>query len=176
MNSSSISARVSQATRVLGRSSVALVAAAAAGVLLPGSTHTFAQAPPAGSGPITISGFVRVIEGDTLEVSINGRRVGVGVVGIKALRGNSPCGKQSISLAYQLLPGRLTLQEDPLVSAFDARKRRMYRVLMPNGRPLAVELARAGLAHRKGEGIDDEDITAAEDDAKKSGKPCSDEQ
>ena len=54
-----------------------------------------AQAPSRGAGPLNVSGPVRVIDGDTLEVYIDGRQTAIGVIGIKAPRGNTACGRKA---------------------------------------------------------------------------------
>jgi endonuclease YncB( thermonuclease family) len=52
-------------------------------------------APPAGSGPVDVPGFVRVIDGDTIEFYLDGSRagngslVGVGLIGVEAPQGNT---------------------------------------------------------------------------------------
>ncbi|MCC7372444.1 MAG: hypothetical protein IT306_28790, partial [Chloroflexi bacterium] len=61
---------------------VALIAGA------PAATHAErvgpGGAPPAGSGSVDVTGYVRVIDGDTLEVGIEGSRMGVGILGLAA--------------------------------------------------------------------------------------------
>ena len=59
-------------------------------------------APVAGSGSVEIAGPVRVIDGDTIEAFIHGRRVGVGLIGIDAPMGNTACGRTATA-ALQLL-------------------------------------------------------------------------
>ena len=41
-------------------------------------------APPPGSGPVDLTGFVRVYDGDTFEALIDGKRARIGLAGINA--------------------------------------------------------------------------------------------
>ena len=50
-------------------------------------------APPPGSGPVETRGFVRVIDGDTVEALVRGKRVGIGLAGIDAPPINTDCGR-----------------------------------------------------------------------------------
>ncbi len=70
---------------------------------------------PAGPPASTINfrGFVRVIDGDTIEINLKGRRVGIGILGIDAPQGNTPCGRQATNALRQLFAGGLTLDDDP---------------------------------------------------------------
>jgi endonuclease YncB( thermonuclease family) len=146
------------------------------GAMLAAAAGTIAQAPPPGSGTVRITGPVRVIEGDTLEVNIEGRRVGVGVIGIVAPAGNTGCGRQAIQFAYSLLDAGVELEEDPGVPAFDRAKRRMYRVrLLPSRTPLALALASAGFANadpNAQEAIDRAEVEAAVAEARANARGC----
>ena len=62
-----------------------------------------AQAPPKGSGTIEITGPMRVIDGDTFEVYIDGRQTAIGIIGIKALRANTPCGRRAAQFTADLV-------------------------------------------------------------------------
>ncbi|OFW17193.1 MAG: hypothetical protein A3F70_09800 [Acidobacteria bacterium RIFCSPLOWO2_12_FULL_67_14] len=132
---------------------LALVAGAA--------TSVKAQAPPPGSGPVHFSGFVRVIDGDTFEVYINGHQTGIGIIGIKAPMGNTACGMAATQALWELMvEGNITLEEDPAI-AFDSRKRRMYYVVLSDGSSLAVNMAKTGFVLPTGEGREREDIVSA---------------
>src|SRR4051812_28490608 len=50
-------------------------------------------APAPKTGPFRPAGFVRVIDGDTMEASVDGKRIGVGVLGIDAPSYGTPCGE-----------------------------------------------------------------------------------
>jgi len=122
----------------------------------------FAQAPPAGSGPIDFSGYIRVIDGNSVEVYINGHQIGIGIVGIKAPEGNTPCGQAATAYLTELLSSyQVRLEEDPITPSFDERKRRMFRLVLPDKRSAAIALAEAGLVERTGDGIEANDIAAA---------------
>jgi endonuclease YncB( thermonuclease family) len=134
-----------------------------------------AQAPARGSGQRMVPGPVRVIEADTLEVWLDGSRVGVGVIGIKAPPGNTACGREAIKAASQLVADGIWLEEDLTLPSIDKRKRRMYRVSTASGQSLAQDLARAGLAGVESadtSALEFLDIAAAENDAKGVQRGC----
>src|SRR4051794_12007318 len=91
----------------------------AGSVSLANPTPTDAQrvgpggAPPPGSGPVDLRGFLRVADGDTFEAYINGQQVLVGVAGIEAPQANTDCGKQAVAQLRTLLRGGVHLDEDP---------------------------------------------------------------
>jgi micrococcal nuclease len=130
-----------------------------------------AQAPAPGGGPVTIAGPVRVIDGDTLEVRIDGRRVGVGLIGIEAPQGNTPCGKEAAATLARLVAGGLTLVDDP-EQAFDERTRRLYYATAPDGGSLPVALALAGVVRGNGRGAEGQAIAAAAREARARGVGC----
>jgi endonuclease YncB( thermonuclease family) len=127
------------------------------GILVALAPAIRAQAPAKGTGAVEALGPVRVIDGDTLEVYIDGKRTGVGIVGIKAPRGNSPCGKQATAFLHKLVNQidgqdariKLRFEEDSTVT-FDSRNRRMYHLKLPGGVSAGAELVRAGLANLNG--------------------------
>jgi hypothetical protein len=140
------------------------------------STSMQGQAPPAGSGPFVITDSIRVIEADTLEVLIEGRRVGVGLVGVKGPAGNTACGRQAIAALYQLLAAGIELHDDARMPTFDSRHRRMFRVaIRPTRASAAVTLARAGLVRADPaalEAAEHAEIAAAEMDARANRRGC----
>ena len=134
-----------------------------------------AQAPLRGTGSHSIDGPVRVIEGDTLEVRIEGRRVGVLVAGITAPHANTPCGQQAAAALQALVESGVVLHEDLGLPTFDQRLLRIYRVFDPAGRLVAEELARAGLvlpAEMVGSAVDRAVIAAAAAEAAASRRGC----
>lgn len=120
-------------------------------------------APPPGSGPIDYKGYVRVIEGDTAEIYPNGNQAGIGVIGIKAPPGNTPCGQAAIKFMQLLTKDGLYLAEEPAIG-FDAKKRRMYYGITRDNLNIALELVKAGVAHSSGEGKDKDELDAADID------------
>jgi endonuclease YncB( thermonuclease family) len=142
--------------------------------LLAASSLAAQQAPLDPPSQFTAS-RVRVIEGDTLEVWIDGIRLAVGVVGIKAPPGNTPCGKQAIAAVTALLAGSTWFDIDIKTSKLDKRYRRLYRVTTSNGQSLAIELAREGLASPQqadANARDYPDIVAARTDAQSAQRGC----
>ena len=126
-------------------------------------------APRPGSGPKDVSGFVRVIKGDTFEAYVDGQRSAIGIVGIEAPVANTDCGKQATAKLWSLVKDGLRLEEDPN-QTYDHRNRRMYRVKRPDGRDLAEELSRDGLVRATGKGTEKQRVVAAEADANSAGR------
>ena len=120
----------------------ALVSAALALLAAPPS----AQAPSRGSGWMPVTGPVRVIDAATLEIEVDGRRLGVAVAGIIAPPGNTPCGREAAAAAQELVAGGIELQEDLGLPSINKRLLRVYRVSLPSGGSLAEELVRSGYA------------------------------
>lgn len=105
----------------------------------------YGQAPAKGSGSVTPNGQIRVIDGDTLDVVINGRRVAVGLIGVDAPEGNTPCGKQAVQAMGILIHSGLRLDEDTGFT-FDIRTRRMYYARsQKDGHSLAVDMVNADM-------------------------------
>ena len=144
--------------------------------LISAGERASAQAPDRGTGPRMVPGPVRVIEGDTLEVFVDGTRVGVRVIGIKAPPGNTPCGREAIAATQALVSDGIYLDEDLLLPTIESRRKlRLYRVTTSNGRLLAEQLAEAGLAAEEPDdapGRDNANIRAAEAAAKGAGRGC----
>jgi endonuclease YncB( thermonuclease family) len=151
--------------RALGIMSIALWSAGAVA----------AQAPPSTPNQLSVSGRVRVIEADTLEVSVDGNRLAVGVVGIKAPPANTACGREAIGATTKMVADGILLDADPRLPSFDSRARRRYRVTTSNGRSVAVELALAGLAtadRSDANALDYSAIVAAQEEAKSVRRGC----
>jgi endonuclease YncB( thermonuclease family) len=131
-------------------------------------------APPPGSGPVDVTGFIRVIEADTVEIRIEGRQVGVGFVGIEAPMGNTACGRRAIDRLVTLLARGLLLEEDDdLDLTFDARGRRMYHaVSKADGSSLGAELVRTGFARSTGRGRERGALAALENEARAARRGC----
>jgi endonuclease YncB( thermonuclease family) len=118
---------------------------------------------------------MRVIEADTLEIWVNGARIGVGIIGIKAPAGNTACGREAIDVVTQLVGSGIWLDEDLALPAFDRRYRRLYRLTTAGGLPVAAELAMAGLVESEPADKQSQDypaIAAAEVQAKSAGRGC----
>jgi glucose/arabinose dehydrogenase len=156
---------------------VLLVAVAAATI-----TPTTAQrvddggAPPPGSGDVDVKGYVRVIDGDTIEVAIGGSRMGVGLIGIEAPPVNTDCGRAASDVLRELSVAGLHLKEEPDLY-LDERGRRLYRAITPGGRSVALELAARGLVRVGTVGQEHDALVAAAAEAEAAGRGCiSDEQ
>src|SRR6266540_5680836 len=77
-----------------------------------------AAAPSPGTGPITLTSFVRVVDGHSIDAVIDGRRVAITLQGVDTPQGNTRCGKQATELLKSLAKtarsrGGLRLVDDP---------------------------------------------------------------
>ncbi len=147
---------------------IPLVALAGLSVL---AAAAFCQAPPPGSGDQTITGFVRVIDGDTLDVWIGGHETAVGLIGFDAPSANTPCGKQAANALRALVRSGLRLEED-LSLTFDERKRRMYYPITPAGLDIALEMVSTGFARAVPQGRAAAALASAEAEARRLAKGC----
>src|SRR5215208_6214856 len=128
-------------------------------------------APPPGSGPIDYTGFVRVVDGDTIDIYLGGTQVLVGLIGADSPEGNTPCGREAAALLRMLTRGGVLLDEDPGLT-FDGRGRRLYYARTRDGRAIALELVTAGVARADGTGAESAQLAAAEADARAAGRGC----
>jgi len=133
------------------------------------------QTPPPGGGPpasIRFNGFVRVIDASTFDVFLNGRRTGIGLVGVKAPQANTECGQLAVQTVNTLLRGAtIDFDEDSSVKV-DSRKRKMYH-LRVNGDSLARKLVQNGLGDTTDEGDEQGDLSGDESQARGANAGCS---
>jgi glucose/arabinose dehydrogenase len=120
---------------------------------------------------MVIESFVRAIDGDTLEVRIDDDPVGVGLIGIDASEGNTPCGQRAWDMLQALVAGGVRLVEQRGL-AFDRRYRRLYHVRTLDGKLVATRLVRAGLARATGQGKHRRLLAAAQAEARKAKRGC----
>ncbi|MGI8549495.1 MAG: PQQ-dependent sugar dehydrogenase, partial [Dehalococcoidia bacterium] len=128
-------------------------------------------APPAGSGSIDLKGFVRAVDGDTLDVLINGNQVTIGLIGIAAPMGNTPCGRQATAALQKLVMGGVHLDEDPSLN-LDARQRRLYYARSRDGHSIALPLVQSSLVKADGNGRERNSLASAEAQARASRTGC----
>ncbi|MGH3116802.1 MAG: PQQ-dependent sugar dehydrogenase, partial [Gaiellales bacterium] len=122
---------------------------------------------------IDFKGFVRVIDGDTIEVRLNGRRAGIAIAGIDAPQGNTACGRTATQLLQGLVAGGVKLEDDPDPTLrVDGRKRLVFHVLTLNGGRIDQELVSAGAARSDGSGSDRSGLASLESAAKAARKGC----
>src|SRR5262245_41600056 len=76
------------------------------------STAESGGAPAPKSGPFRPAGFVRVIDGSTLEASVDGKRIGVGVLGINAPAYGTPCGDAARAQLQSLVGRGVVFRDD----------------------------------------------------------------
>jgi glucose/arabinose dehydrogenase len=128
-------------------------------------------APGPKAGPFQPKGFARVIDGDTFEANIDGRRAIIGVLGVEAAGGGTPCADAARSELRALIARGVTLQDDPS-NLFDNRQRRLYLVHTADGRSVAAALVAAGLAKANGLGPEAATLAAADARARQDTAGC----
>jgi glucose/arabinose dehydrogenase/endonuclease YncB( thermonuclease family) len=128
-------------------------------------------APHTGSGNLDFQGFVRVIEGDTVEIHLAGSQVGIGLIGIEVPMGNTVCGKQASGALQSLVRGGFFAEED-LATTFDSRGRRMYYGFARDRQPLGLTLVQNGFARASGQGKETATLRAAEAQARAEKRGC----
>ncbi|HEX2295851.1 MAG TPA: PQQ-dependent sugar dehydrogenase [Actinomycetota bacterium] len=146
--------------------------AAAAGIDRTGVQRVPAGGPPPhGSGDVRVEGYVRTIDGDTIEPLIGGNRVGVGLIGIDAPSGNTRCGAAAAGALGELVAGGVDLREGRGF-AFDERERRLYYGYTPDGRSLARVLVKRGFARPTGEGHETDALRRLARRARRAERGC----
>lgn len=130
---------------------------------------------PAGGTPpssgIQLEGYIRAIQGDTLDAGNARGRIGIGIIGVKVPGGNTPCGKQATAFTQDFVSDGVQLTEEPGLT-LDARKRRMYHVTAPDGRSLAEELVASGFARADGQGANRDRLAELEAAAREARRGC----
>ncbi len=127
-------------------------------------------APAAGTGNRTVRGFVRVIDGESIDVYVNGLRSAIRLAGIEAPPLRTACGQLAARGLQLLLAGGVDLEDDPL-EAFDQRRRRAYH-FRKLGNIVALDLLRAGLVRTVGVGRYRTEFRAAEQHARTFRRGC----
>ncbi len=124
----------------------------------------------AGTQAIPVSG-VRVITGDTIEVSLDGHRTGIRILGVEAPPPLTSCGRQATSLLRRLSSGQLTLETDAS-RKLDARGRRLLYLYTTDNRSVSLLLVRSGVARATGQGKDRQALAMAQARAKAAHRGC----
>jgi endonuclease YncB( thermonuclease family) len=120
---------------------------------------------------VELEGFVRAVQGDTLDARLSNRRIGIGIIGIRAPQGNTPCGKEATAFVQGLVnDGAMVEKEAGLGS--DGRYRRMYRVTTLDGRSVAEEVVAAGFARADGQGASRDRLAELETAAREARRGC----
>ncbi|OAI43833.1 hypothetical protein AYO38_10375, partial [bacterium SCGC AG-212-C10] len=112
-------------------------------VLLGSPADGYAQSAPVDS--FVHNGFIRVIDGDTVEIWHNNSRLGIGYVGIDAPEGNTACGQAATARQWELLGGGAQFTS-PAGLAQDTKGRRMYAVSTLGGQSIEEILVSEGFA------------------------------
>jgi endonuclease YncB( thermonuclease family) len=120
--------------------------------------------------PVELQGYVRAIQGDTLDARLFNRRIGIGIVGIQAPPGNTPCGKEATAFVQGLVnDGAMVEAEAGLASE---PSRRLYHVSTLDGRSVAEAVVTAGLARADGQGRNRDRLTELEAAARDARQGC----
>ena len=128
-------------------------------------------APEPRNGPFRPAGYVRAIDGESLEALIDGRRTGVAVLGVAAPMLGTPCGDAAKAQLQALIGRGVTLADDP-GNQFDSRQRRIYHISTSDGRSVAAAMVGAGLARTTGLGPEASTLAAAESKARSEKTGC----
>lgn len=134
-------------------------------------------APPPGSGDLDAPNHVRIIDGDSIDAIINGNRVAIGIIGIRAPQGNTKCGRESKNQLKELerlaraRGGGPRFVEDRDLT-YDERGRRMYYFEEKAGKSLAREMVKGGWAHADGRGKEKDKVKGDEDEARRQKRGC----
>lgn len=119
---------------------------------------------------MALEGFVRAVQGDTLDARLSNQRIGIGIVGIRAPGGNTPCGKEATAYLQGLVEDGATVEAD--AGGGTDRYRLMYRVSTTDGRSVAEAMVDAGLARADGRGANHDRLAALEGEARAAQRGC----
>ncbi|MDQ2960052.1 MAG: PQQ-dependent sugar dehydrogenase [Candidatus Dormibacteraeota bacterium] len=129
--------------------------------------------PPPGSGTVTASAQVQVLDGNTFVTWIYGQQSAIRLAGIDVPAYTTPCGQAATAALWGLVKGgKLTLDEDAVAGGFDARGLRLYHATNPAGQALGRELVKAGVAKVNGKSDSNHNWQGDEDDAKANKRGC----
>jgi glucose/arabinose dehydrogenase len=128
-------------------------------------------APPPDSGPIDYPGFVRVVDGDSVEIRLGGTQVLVGLIGVDTPAGNTACGREAAAVLRALTRDGVRLEEESGL-LFDTQGRRLYYAVTRDGRSIALALVSAGVARAVPQGRESAQLAAAEDEARAAQRGC----
>ena len=136
------------------------------------SGDLYAQPPITIEPPVSgeLKGYVRAVQGDTLDARLGNRRVGIEIIGIKAPRGNTPCGKEATAFLQALVADGAIVEAETGI----AHKKYVgrYDVRTLDGRSIADEMVSAGFARASGEGKKRLGLADLETQAKDAGRGC----
>jgi micrococcal nuclease len=115
----------------------------------------------------------RVVDGDTLDVQVNGIRTPIGLLGVETPQLNQPCGPEALARTVELVGHGLLLQADPTYSVtLDARRRVLFNAFTPDGASIAEMLVVEGLARATPDAPNAEALTALEQEAQANAAGC----
>ena len=124
----------------------------------------------ADAAPVELQGYVRAIQGDTLDARLSNRRIGIGIAGIQAPTGNTPCGKEATVFVQGLVNDGAMVEEEAGLASDPYR--RLYHVSTLDGRSVAEAVVTAGLARADGQGRHRDRLTELEAAAREARRGC----
>ena len=159
---------------VAGRSLVAVMVLLWSGAALAQSAAPAAGAPSEGTEELELRGFVRAIDGNTVDTRIEpGGRIGIDIIGIEAPPGNTPCGRRARDYLQRLVSGGdgVWAVEEPGLTS-DQGSRRRYHLTTGDGRSISEEMVAAGFARADGQGSNRETLAELEATARAEHRGC----
>ena len=139
-------------------------------LVLAGTTATAAPAEQDLSSAVEAT-VDRTIDGDSLDVHIDGRRVALGYQDVETPHPGEPCGPEALERNRQLSGDRVLLIEGP-AEQFDVRGRRLFRAYSADGGSIAEVLVREGLGRAVRDVPGADGLVALEDEARAAGVGC----
>jgi micrococcal nuclease len=131
---------------------------------------TAAQPEPPPAVEATVN---RVVDGDTLDVQLNGVRTPIGLLGVETPLLNQPCGPEALARTAELVGNGLLLQADPTYSVtLDARRRLLFYAFTTDGASIAETLVAEGLARATPDAPNTEALGALEHEAQATAAGC----
>ncbi|MBI3968024.1 MAG: PQQ-dependent sugar dehydrogenase, partial [Chloroflexi bacterium] len=165
-------------TRRLLTALVALAVALGGGWLLAAGTLGLSTGGPTGaaarppSEPELIATVIRVIDGESVEGLVQGRRTAIGYLGLAAPYENQPCGLAAKARNQELAGRQIRLQADPAYGV-DEIGRRLFYAFTADGESIEEILIREGYARAaRTDASRGATLLAIEEDARLNQRGC----
>jgi endonuclease YncB( thermonuclease family) len=101
----------------------------------PAPTPTMPPVPP----NQVVTGFPRVVDGESIDALVNGQRTAIRLLGVDAPMANTPCGQEATALLRSLTRNTIRLESVPGLTV--AARKTPYDVLGAGGASLPERLA-----------------------------------
>lgn len=136
------------------------------------SSRSVEAAPSPENGPYIELKYPRVIDGNSLDGYIDGKRVAVGLRGALAPSLPAPCGKEAAARNRELAGTKVLLQDPPGGPESDRFGRRLYYVYTAEGRSIDEALAHAGVARSRADSHYRSFMDSVESEARSARRGC----